>query len=128
MSPSSIYLVSDEAAANGGDTRDRGPGLPDVRRVAARRARARGVRRRDLDDLRHPPTTGLLGTGEGALGHRGRRLQPRDADRLLLVGQEAGLLEGVAAVRKPEEGFEPTTFALQGRCSDQLSYSGAPQS
>ena len=27
--------------------------------------------------------------------------------------------------REPEVGFEPTAYALQGRCSDQLSYSGA---
>jgi hypothetical protein len=26
---------------------------------------------------------------------------------------------------EPEVGFEPTAYALQGRCSDQLSYSGA---
>src|SRR5215216_6686267 len=27
--------------------------------------------------------------------------------------------------RKPEDGFEPTTYRLQGGCSGQLSYSGA---
>src|SRR6266487_1120611 len=27
--------------------------------------------------------------------------------------------------QEPEVGFEPTAYALQGRCSDQLSYSGA---
>ena len=32
---------------------------------------------------------------------------------------------GRADRSEPEVGFEPTAYALQGRCSDQLSYSGA---
>ena len=32
---------------------------------------------------------------------------------------------GRTVSREPEAGFEPTTYRLQGGCSDQLSYSGA---
>ena len=40
--------------------------------------------------------------------------------------QCAELLElKVEQSRKPEKGFEPLAPALQERCSDQLSYSGA---
>ena len=37
------------------------------------------------------------------------------------------MLQRVTAMRRePEKGFEPLTPCLQGRCSNQLSYSGAP--
>ncbi len=38
------------------------------------------------------------------------------------------LQKGQNGIEEPEVGFEPTAYALQGRCSDQLSYSGTAPS
>ena len=40
---------------------------------------------------------------------------PPQNPQLWLCGADCG---------KPEDGFEPTTYRLQGGCSGQLSYSG----
>ena len=60
-----------------------------------------------VDILRRPD---FSATGEGALVHRGARVQRRDPDRLLRLGQEAGLLAFSRAQPLPRRRLHPRTM------------------
>ena len=102
-----------------------------VRRRSGRTSRrASRSRRRSRRPCRSSTTSTRLAE---LVGQPGRQLEPAEprAQHQDLHGRSPSRCRGCGRAGAPSEpavGVEPTTYRLQGDCSDQLSYTGAPAS